>query len=213
MNWKTSIIACALLLSAASANAQHTISGYVYEMQSGEPLEGVRILMKNRQGLEIGTMPAAYSDAEGYFEFANVKPRDYRAEVTHTFDTPDGPMGLRLFTNSDVIAVDTSDYKLNIGLSRYKVDQHRMHMALNHLRQKANNPEFAKEYEHKLSQETRELMRKLQPDWKKRIHKMFIEDKLLSSRVIGNHREIRAMEMISPIRGPANGPTRLGGRP
>lgn len=196
MNWKTSILACAMLLTTVSAQAQHSISGYVYEVQSGQPLEGVRIDLKNRQGLDIGLMPAAYTDAEGYFTFTHVKSRDYRAEITHTFDTPDGPFGIRLFTNSSVIAVDTSDYTLNIGLSRHKVDQHRLHMALNHLRQQADNPDFFKQHEHKLSDQTRELMRKLQPDWKRRINKLFIEQKLLSSRVLGNYRELRAIESV-----------------
>ena len=159
------LIACGFLISA---HAQHNISGYVYELQSGEPLEGVRILMKDRQGLDIGLMPPIHTDAEGFFEFTNVKPRDYRVEITHTFETADGPMGLRLFTNGDVIAVDTSDYKLNIGLSRYMAEKRLEHLAMSHLHNKARDPVHFQGYEHKISEKTRELMRKLEPNWEQR---------------------------------------------
>ena len=201
MNWKTSLVVlCAILLAATSVQAQHRISGYVYEVHSGEPLEGVRIQMKNRQGLEIGTMPATYSNAEGYFEFTNVKPRDYRAQITHTFDSPDGPMGFNMFTNDGVVAVESDDYQLSIGISQREIRIRREAMALGHLIQKEKNPAFFESYKHQLSPEMLTLMWRLESDWINKFYKIFIEEKLASSQILGDDgQEIPSMEFANPI--------------
>ncbi len=214
MNWKTSVVLCAFLLSATSVQAQHRISGYVYELQSGEPLEGVRIQMKNRQGLAIGTLPATYSNAAGYFEFTNVKPRDYRAQITHTFETPDGPMGLQLFTNNDVIAVASDDYALTIGLSQREIKIRREAMALGHLIQKEKNPTFFESYEHQLSPEMLTLIWRLESDWINKFYKIFLEEKLASSQILGNEgQEIRAKVFANPIQVAALSSTSTRERP
>ena len=93
------------------------ISGHVYELVSGAPIEDVRINIKNRQGIDIARLPPVYSNSNGYFEFSPVSENDYRIEITHTFETPTGPVGSRLFTNSQVLRVEASDYRLVVALA------------------------------------------------------------------------------------------------
>ncbi len=111
-----------LLPLAIPLQAQPAINGYVYEMQSGEALEGTWIQLKDRTGLNVGGIQPIYSDDAGYFEFPNLKPQDYRIEIIHVFETSRGPMGVRLFTLREVIPVDTADVHLTVGMSRWTAE-------------------------------------------------------------------------------------------
>ena len=80
------------LMTCQPVFAQHVISGFAYELQSGQPLEGVRVHIKNRQGLEIGTIPAVYSNDKGYFEVTGVRSNDYRLEARTPSKPPMAPL-------------------------------------------------------------------------------------------------------------------------
>ncbi|MEM8484090.1 MAG: carboxypeptidase regulatory-like domain-containing protein [Bacteroidota bacterium] len=176
------LIGCCFLFTA---QAQPSISGYVYELQSGEPLEGVRVQFKNRQGLEIGTMQAIYTDGEGYYEFANVKPREYRAEITHVFDTSNGPTRLRIFTIRNIITIDSSDYQLNIALSRLEAERAatRETFAYRFVSKdgKTPNREVRREYYEE------EMLKRFGPSWKKVVAKREAEHGIFQSRMIDSN--------------------------
>lgn len=106
---------------AQTDNTLSKITGHVYELSTGEPLEGVRIDLKNRQGLDVSRVEPAYTNAEGYFEILDLNPNDYRAEITHIFETPNGPLGLRLFTSSQPLVVTDDPFELDIALSSHSL--------------------------------------------------------------------------------------------
>lgn len=179
-----------IVLFTSLALAQGSISGHVYEMHSGLPLDNVKIHIKNKAGLEIGTLPPAYTSTDGFFEFPKVRPNEYRLEVSGVFSTDNGPIKIRLFTDSDVIPVDTSAYVLTIALSKHTADHALEKRALdrafqNHLAENKNT----------------DLAATSAPDsavehfwaWNRR-------SKVLGSRIIGarNH-EIRFIETAGPI--------------
>ncbi len=176
------LLGCCLVFSA---QAQPSISGYVYELQSGEPLEGVRVQFKNRQGLEIGTMQAAYTDDEGYYEFVNVKPREYRAEITHVFDTENGPTRLRIFMIRNVISMDTTDYKLNIALSRIEAERAALDkkFAFSYTSKsgKAPNREAVR------AERARQMHQRFGDNWEKVLEKWYAESRIFESRMIDSN--------------------------
>ena len=182
-----------------SAQAQPSISGYVYELQSGEPIEGVRVQFKNRQGLEIGTMQATYTDDEGYYEFANVKPRDYRAEITHVFDTENGPTRLRIFTLRNIISMDSTDYKLNIALSRLEAERAvwNRKFIFTYAPKKGKVPT-----REEVRAEREQLMHERFGDnWEKVLEKWYAERQILQSRMIDSNGKIfygAMAEILSP---------------
>ncbi len=185
---------------ALSAQAQPKLSGFVYELQSGEPLEGVRVQFKNKQGLEIGTMQAVYTDAEGYYEFTNVKPREYRAEITHTFETTDGPALLRLYNLGEMIEVDSTDYQLNIAMSSIMTERAEIYrkMVFAYTPEPGVAPDRAAV---KQAYEKQNLER-FGPNWQAKVNKLSAERRLLSSRMInhkGKHIDfVETANLISP---------------
>lgn len=58
---------------AESSNMTTSVSGKVFDRESGESLAGVAIKLS-------GTDQTVYSDFEGNFEFSNIKPGTYKIE-------------------------------------------------------------------------------------------------------------------------------------
>lgn len=124
-----------VVMLPGTAQAQSKITGYIYELQSGEPLEGTRVHIKDRAGLEMSRVEPVYTNAEGYFEISNLAPNDYRVEVSHVFETEHGRIGLSMFTHNDVLEVTEKPYQLTMALSRFEADNYRKHVRLGNINQ------------------------------------------------------------------------------
>lgn len=117
---RQSLAILALLFALIPVHAlfgQGLISGYVYSLQTGESLMDVRVQVKNQQGIDIPRLPAVYTDTEGYFKVEPPVAGEYRLMFTYTHETPEGQLPVSLFTNSDLIQVDTAEVALTLALS------------------------------------------------------------------------------------------------
>ncbi len=106
-----------ILIPAHVVFGQGFISGYVYNLQTGDAVQDARVHVKDKYGIEIVRLPAVYTADDGYFEAHPPLSGEYRVEITYTHQTEEGNLPVRLFTNNDLVLVDTSEVKLTVALS------------------------------------------------------------------------------------------------
>lgn len=73
------LLAALLVLSASTAAAQ-SLSGTVLAVESGDSIEGARVMLRNSSG---DLLSQTLSDATGAFFLAVPRPGDYLVDVTH----------------------------------------------------------------------------------------------------------------------------------
>lgn len=186
---KPLLILLSPLLLSMSLHAQPTINGYVYEIQTGEALEGTRVQLKDRTGLEIGKIQPVYTDEAGYFEFPNLKPKDYRLEINHVFETSRGPTGMRLFTLKEVIPIDSSDVQITAGLSRWTAEH--FHKSLERMKIYQEHTSFDEKTRKRTFNGPDSLLARLNADASK--------DRLLQSRLYVDFKEYDVVETAQPL--------------
>ena len=69
-----------------SASGQSGINGRAVLIETGNPLSGVTVKLKSRQGFEVTQFPPFLTDSTGYFAFENVPEDVYMMEMSSVFE-------------------------------------------------------------------------------------------------------------------------------
>jgi len=91
----------ALMLFPESTSAQTTVSGYAISLDSGEPIPGAEVVLKDARGLPFDGPQPVLSASDGSFEFDEVEPGRYTLQASASF-TEDGPVQVLVTDRFDV---------------------------------------------------------------------------------------------------------------
>jgi hypothetical protein len=119
MRTLVSILAIALVLPTSSALAQASIEGYAISLDTGRPIEGAQIVLRNEEGIEIGGYGTITTNAEGYYLIPDLDPGRYTLHAASGY-SHDGD-SLRYVLVSDAFAVMDTTKHVHFGFWKLSI--------------------------------------------------------------------------------------------
>lgn len=111
---RASFATLALLIVPTSLLAQSKLSGFVISLETGKPVPGAIVSLKDASGLDISGRSALHTDQSGYYEFSDLGRGSYQLRVGSMYDFDDEPVRNVLVSSTFPVADSAHVY---VGLS------------------------------------------------------------------------------------------------
>lgn len=112
---KPTLLLAALFLVTSAAHGQDAISGHVLSLDTGEPIAGAVLTLKDARGLALPDLEPVSTDADGYYSFENLAPGTYTLYARASANLDEGQFEAVLV--SSPFEAGTDPAQIHVGFS------------------------------------------------------------------------------------------------